>query len=190
MQTTLNNRIANGDGSLWEPFLWGDEELSHLTELFRRADTWAMGRRTYETIVPWWALVADGKVPEDVPSVSTVLSEFASVLRGMTKVVFSTTLQATADRVVMRGDLALQLQSLKERPGKDIWISGGPGTIGPLASAQGLIDEYLLALHPAVITNGPQLFAGLTADLALRLVDAKAFDGGCVLLRYAPIGRP
>lgn len=53
-----------------------------------------------------------------------------------------------------------------------------------------MIDEYLLALHPALITNGPQIFAGLTTDLALRLVDAKVFDGGCVLLRYAAIGRP
>lgn len=71
-----------------------------------------MGRRTYEAVVPWWDLVAGGRVPEDVPSVSAVFVEFARVLRGMSKVVFSTTLQATADRLVMRGDLALQLRSL------------------------------------------------------------------------------
>ena len=47
----------------------------------------------------------------------------------------------------------------------------------------GLIDEYLIAVHPAVISAGPHLL-GLSTDLALRLVEATTFDAGCVLLRY------
>ncbi len=187
LQTTLNNRIANPEGTFWQPFPWGDEEMSYLVEAFRHADTWAMGRRTYEAIVPWWDQVADGKLPDDVPSVSAVFKEFAGVLRGMTKLVFSTTLQPSHDRVVVRGDLAGELRALKGRHGKDVLLSGGPSTIGPLASTPGLIDEYLIGMHPAVIAAGPQLFAELTADLALRLVDAKAFAAGCVVLRYATI---
>jgi dihydrofolate reductase len=59
-----------------------------------------------------------------------------------------------------------------------------PATLASLAGAPGLIDEYLIAMHPAVIGAGPQLFDGLSTDLALRLVEAKVFDGGCVVLRY------
>ena len=29
MQTTLNNRIANADGSFWEPFPWGEDEMRY-----------------------------------------------------------------------------------------------------------------------------------------------------------------
>jgi dihydrofolate reductase len=188
MQTTLNNRIANHKGAFWEPFPWGDEEMAYITEAFRKADAWVMGRRTYEAIVPWWDIVADGKVPEDVPEVSSVMKEFADLLRGMTKVVFSKTLQGTQQRVVVRGNIAAELHALKHSAGRDIILSGGPGIIGPAASVPCLIDEYLLALHPAVISAGPQLFGELTSSLALRLVEAKVFGGGCVVLRYAGIG--
>lgn len=98
--------------------------------------------------------------------------------------VFSTTLEPAADRVVLRGDPVAELLALKARPGGDILLSGGPRTIGPLADTPGVIDEYLISLHPAVVATGPQLFEGLTADLALRLVETKAFEGGCVILRY------
>ena len=60
-----------------------------------------------------------------------------------------------------------------------------PATLAPLAATPGLIDEYLLVVHPAVIDAGPQLFEQVPTDLALRLVEAKAFDGGAVVLRYA-----
>jgi dihydrofolate reductase len=48
----------------------------------------------------------------------------------------------------------------------------------------GLIDEYLLAISPTVLCDGPRLFDGLSAELALELVDARVFDAGCVLARY------
>ena len=57
-------------------------------------------------------------------------------------------------------------------------------TIFALASAPGLIDEYLLSIHPAVITDGPQLFEALPSSLALSLVDSRVFPSGCVILRY------
>src|SRR5215203_1466477 len=101
----------------------------------------------------------------------------------MTKVVFSNTMEPSDGRVVLRGDLASQLAKLKQQDGADIILGCGPVTLGPLASTPGLVDEYLIAVHPAVIT-GPRMFDYLTRDLALELVHAEVFDAGSVVLHH------
>jgi dihydrofolate reductase len=189
MQTTLDNRIANAQGTFWEPFPWGDEEMAWINEHFRAADTWAMGRRLYEAVVPWWETVARGETPGDVAGVSDVDREFAQILACMTKVVFSRTLAPAGNRVVIHGDLAAELSALKRRDGRNIVLSCGPAALAPLAATPGLIDEYLIVVHPAVLSDGPRLFGDVATDLGFRLIDGKIFPGGCVVLRYQPLGR-
>lgn len=184
MQTTLNNRIAREDGTFWEPFPWGDEEQASVNEAWREADTLAVSRVLYEAIVPWWESVYSGDLPDDAPPLTPAYTEFAAVQHAMRKVVFSRSMSAAEDRDVVSGDLAARLRALKEQPGRTILLAAGPATLGPLADAPGLIDEYLVVIHPAVVA-GPQLFGGATRDLALTLLSAKVFDGGCVVLRYA-----
>ncbi|TDD39043.1 hypothetical protein E1287_04350 [Actinomadura sp. KC06] len=184
MQTTLNNRIANAEGSFWEPFPWGEEETAYIAEQFSQADTWAMGRATYEAIVPWWDKVARGETPDDAPAITDADRKFAKVQQNMTKVVFSTTLPSTTDRLVIGGDLVNELTALKQRDGKDILLSCGPKTLAPIASVPGVIDEYLLAVSPAVLSAGPQVFDGLTIDLGLELTDVKVFKAGAIVSRY------
>lgn len=187
MQTTLDNRISNADGLFWEPFPWGDEEMAYLNDSLTRADTWAMSRRMYEFVIPYWEQVAAGTAPDiGVPS-SPAREEFARIQSAMTKVVFSRTLSDDPGtrRVVRAGDLAAHLQDLKTQDGRDIIASFGPPVLGPLAGVPGLIDEYLVVLHPAVVTTGPRMFDHLQRDLALRLVDSRVFTAGAVVLRYA-----
>ncbi len=187
MQATFNSRIAKADGGFWEPFAWGEEEMAYMNQFFRAADMWALSRKLYEAIVPWWDSVATGQIPDDAPTITTADREFAAILTSMTKVVFSRTLPPADDRVVVSGDIAAELAALKQRPGKTILLSCGPATLAPLAGIPGLIDEYLIAMHPAVIGTGPHLFDDLSTDLALRLIEAKVFKAGCVLLRYEVI---
>src|SRR6266700_88167 len=141
MQTTLNNRIANADGGIWEPFPWCEEEMAYLNQFFRAADTWALSRKTYEVIVPWWDQVARGELPEDAPTLTAADLEFAALVAKMTRVVFSNTLGPASDRMVMGGNIADQLAALKRQDGKNIMLSCGPATLAQLAAAQGLIDE-------------------------------------------------
>jgi dihydrofolate reductase len=190
MQTTLDNRIASTQGTFWEPFPWGEEEMAYINEHFRAADTWAMGRRLYEAVVPWWETVARGETPGDIAGVSDADREFAQILAGLTKVVFSRTLAPASNRVVLRGDLAAELSVLKRRGGRNIVLSCGPAALAPLAATPGLIDEYLIVVHPAVISGGPRLFGEMTTDLGFRLIGGKIFQGGCVVLRYEPLARP
>jgi riboflavin biosynthesis pyrimidine reductase len=84
---------------------------------------------------------------------------------------------------VISGDLVGQLQAMKAEEGRDIILSCGPRTLAPLAAAPGLIDQYVVAIHPAVI-GGLGMFEGLKTDLRLELLESRVFDGGAVVLRY------
>jgi dihydrofolate reductase len=184
LQTTLNNSIATAAGTFWEPFPWGQEEIRYLNESFAAADTWALSRTMYDVICPWWDVVASGGVPEDAAELGAAEREFGEIYRGLAKVVFSTTLPEAEGRTVMAGDVAGRLAELKASEGRDIVLSCGPATLAPLAAAPGLIDEYLVCIHPAVVAEGRPMFAGLTADIALELRASRVFDGGAVVLRY------
>lgn len=189
MQTTLDGRISKPDGMFWEPFPWGDEETAYVNGMFAAADTWVMSRKLYEFVVPYWEQVAAGTAPDIGMPASAARDEFAQILTGLTKVVFSRTLgdDPAVGRVVRSGDLAQHLRDLKAQGGADIIASFGPATLGPLASEPNLIGEYLLVLHPAVILAGPRMFEYAARDLGFVLMDSRVFSGGAVVLRYRPL---
>jgi dihydrofolate reductase len=54
------------------------------------------------------------------------------------------------------------VRSLKEGPGKDIWLVGG-GEIVTLLHDAGLIDAYILALIPVILGDGIELFPAVKA---------------------------
>ena len=145
-----------------------------------------MSRKLYEVVVPYWEQVAAGTCPDrDVRRAPPASSSPASWC-AMRKVVLSHTLadDPSTRREVRSGDAVEHLRRLKEQDGSDIIASFGPRTLGPLADAPGLIDEYLLVIHPAVLASGPRLFDDLTRDLALTLTSARVFDSGAAVMRY------
>ena len=186
MQTTVDGRTSAADGGFWQPFAWGEEETAYVNETFARADTWLGSRPVYDVVVPYWEQVAAGECPDPEVLDSPASVGFAHLLGGMSKVVLSRTLSDDPDRrrVVLAGDAPALVRELKEQDGADIVASLGPATLGPLADVPGLVDEYVLAVHPAVLAAGPRLFEHVTRDLALELVSARIFDGGAAVLRY------
>ena len=113
--------------------------------------------------------------------------EVAARMNGLPKVVFSRTLQSVAwvDSRLAGADAAAEVRQLKEQPGRNIIILGSSDLAASLA-ADGLIDEYRLMLNPVLLGRGKPVFAGLPADVRLRLLDARTFGNGNVLVRYAP----
>lgn len=89
MHTTLDGRISRPDTSFWEPFCWGEEEMAYLNQTFAAADTWAMSRKLYEFVVPYWEQVAAGMAPDEGEPVGPASEEFAQILAELTKLVFS-----------------------------------------------------------------------------------------------------
>jgi len=186
MQTTLDGRISHPDGSFWDPFAWGEEETAYVNETYAQADTWFMSRVLYDVVVPYWEQVAAGTSPDRDVQESPASLDFARILAGLRKVVLSRTLSddpATL-REVRSGDAVAHLQGLKEQDGADIVASFGPRTLGPLADVPGLIDEYLLVVHPAVLASGPRVFDHVTRDLGLALASYRVFDAGAAVMRY------
>ena len=77
----------------------------------------------------------------------------------MTKLVFSRTLKEATwknSRIVPALD-ARELEALKRQPGKDMLLLGS-GSIASQLTQHGLIDEYLLSIHPIVLGHGHRLF--------------------------------
>ena len=78
-----------------------------------------------------------------------------------------------------------EIRALKAEPGKDI-VSTGSITLVHALVAAGLVDEYRLFVYPVVLGHGERLFADATGVPRLRLVEARPFRSGVVLLRYRP----
>ena len=59
---------------------------------------------------------------------------------------------------LINGDIAAELTSIKQQPGKDIAISGSAALVRSLLR-DGLLDELRVLLFPVVVGAGKRLFA-------------------------------
>lgn len=74
---------------------------------------------------------------------------------------------------------------LKQQPGKDMVIVGGP-KIAQIFTKVNLIDEYHIYLNPMIMGEGTNLLGGLRASRRLHLIKAKVFKAGVVKLQLRP----
>jgi dihydrofolate reductase len=97
--------------------------------------------------------------------------------------VFSSRLKGSNEEVsFVEGDVVSFVETLKQSPGKDIWIVGGRGVIDPLFKAKA-IDRLVLTLIPNIIGSGKRLFPILDSDTPLKLVSNETYNG-MVMLTY------
>jgi dihydrofolate reductase len=81
------------------------------------------------------------------------------------------------------GDLA-ELVNAKLRPRhRTIWFVGG-GAIAAECVRAGLCDEIRYTVAPVLIGEGIRFFERIEKDVALHLVETKAYKNGLVALRY------
>ncbi len=84
-----------------------------------------------------------------------------------------------------QADVAAQIRGLKQRPGKDIGMSGSSTLVGWLLR-QGLLDELHLLVFPVVAGAGKRLFSEPDGQVALALTGSETFGTGVVHLSYQP----
>ena len=151
----------------------------HATESLAAADALLLGRVTYQMMEAGWR--------EPVPAGARPdwMEPFARTIGAMKKYVVSSTLSSVDwNAEIVRGDLEKSVRALKQQPGKGI---GTGGLTLPRALAEmGLIDEYIVVVHPRIAGHGPYLFAGLSKYVDLKLVDRKELSSGMVVLKYVP----
>jgi len=133
------------------------------------------GRVTYEVMASYWPT---SSALQDDPQV-------AGRMNRLPKYVFSRTL-ASADwqnTQLVKGDAADEVARLKQQPGQDLFIFGSADLAASLLDKH-LIDEFRVMLNPILLGSGTPLFRGLQHPLKLKLLEARAFQSGNVLLRY------
>jgi len=162
-----------------------NEELHHYwAGKMAEADALLLGRIIYKMMEEAWRQPAEtGVRPEWMED---WMEPFAQTIHTIKKYVVSSTLdQVDWNAELLRGDLALAVQQLKQQPGRGLAVAG---VRLPLALAElGLIDEYEFVVHPRLAGRGPTLFAGLPQHLDLKLVGRQEFSSGAVALRYVPV---
>jgi len=75
------------------------------------------------------------------------------------------------------------IDALKKRPGKAIYLLGGGRTTASLIEA-GLVDEIRLIVYPVIAGDGKALFAGTKSRHGLELRGVQQLPGGRVSLIY------
>ena len=131
-----------------------------------------LGRRTYQDMASVWP-----HRPADDP--------YAAVINARRKHVASRTLREPLEwnATLLDGDVAEAVAALRERA--DLGILGSGELIQSLMP-HGLIDEYLLLIHPLVFGTGRRLFPDGGAPAALRLVDTVTTGTGVIIATYRP----
>jgi dihydrofolate reductase len=162
-----------------------DDELersAHALHAITDAVIW--GRRTYEGMASYWLTI-----PANPASTPAEL-EHARWLDTATKIVVSRTLDRiewndARNTVLIKDNIAEAINAIKQQPGKDIWFLGST-MLAQTFMQLDLIDEYRININPTVLGHGKPLFAGVTRNFPLTLLEAKTFTSGVVALRYAP----
>jgi dihydrofolate reductase len=153
--------------------------MTFVNEVYQRADAFLFGRRTYEVFAGYWGVMAPGSSP------------IADALNTRPKYLASNTLTEPrwAETTVLSGDLAAAIGELKARPGGELQVHGSGDLTRWLLDNQ-LVDEINLLVCPVVVGQGTRLFPDTGLDMALDLVESRAFPKGITSQVYRPAGRP
>jgi dihydrofolate reductase len=155
-----------------------DEEFNAFSvEQLNTIGTLLFGRATYQGMASYWP------TPAAIESDPLV----AEAMNSLPKIVFSRSLE-TADwnnSRLVKDHIADEITHLKQQPGKDLALLGSANLMSTLMRLN-LIDEHRVMVNPVVLGRGTPLFQGVDDRLNLRLVSARPFTSGNVLLTYQP----
>ncbi|MCC7446816.1 MAG: dihydrofolate reductase [Anaerolineae bacterium] len=156
----------------WTMQHYNDEVGGYIASNYVTSDALLLGRVTYEAFAATFA---------------TMAGDQADAMNNFPKYVVSNTLPSADwnNTTLITGDAIAAITKLKQQPGKDITISGSIMLAQSLMK-HNLVDEYALLVYPVVLGCGKQLFPDGMARATLKLIEARPFSNGVVLMRYAP----
>ncbi|MFC9930544.1 dihydrofolate reductase family protein [Streptomyces sp. NPDC127190] len=161
-------------------FPFGDEDFGRfVTESFDRAGAFLLGRRTYDIFASYWPKMTDPTDP------------IASRLNGLPKYVVSSTLQAPgwSGTTVVSGDLAKEVQSLKERTDGELQVHGSGALVRSLLDLR-LVDTLHLMTFPVVLGTGRRAFPEGTVPTRFRRTGGRITGTGVSIQSYDVAGEP
>jgi dihydrofolate reductase len=173
------NRSGGFERGGWARPLFDSEAMTFVDQTYQSADAFLFGRRTYDLFAGYWGVMDPGSSP------------IADALNTRPKYVASTTLTdpRLADTTVLSGDLAAAIGELKAKPGGELQVHGSGGLVRWLLEND-VVDEMNLLIVPVVVGQGTRLFPETGPDMALDLVESRAFPKGITVQVYRLAGRP
>lgn len=136
------------------------------------------GRVTYDLMAGYWP-TSEASIDDPV---------VAGWMNKLPKYVFSKTRLETdwQNCTPVHGDAVQELIKLRQQPGKDLFIFGS-ADLAETFFRHGLIDEIRVLVNPVLLGSGTPLFKPGIERTQLRLMSARTFDNGNVLLIYRVI---
>ena len=160
-----------------------DQELNDDTvALFQGFDSGFIGYPTASGMIPYWLNVAKN------PSASKGELAIAQVVNTLHGIILSNKEEKleweNTELLLVKSDndLIEAVKKIKQQPGKDLGVPGGIRTAQTFVRL-GLIDEYVLMVHPVAIGSGQHVF---TDRLNLELVSTKTYRSGVMRVCYRP----
>jgi len=181
MQVTLDGYVLGPEGDVDSFGSWADG-----LELLPPVDAFVLGGGMFPGYEQFWRAVL-----HDPSAVAEMLGRdpyprevsYARVAADTPHMVLSTTLTDASwptARIVRNIE---EIRTLKQQPGKAVYVVGGPGLVASLINA-GLLDELRLIVHPVAAGGGRSLFEGIAERQALDFVSAEPIGSGRVNLTY------
>jgi len=150
-----------------------DPEMGFINFL-NQIDTILYGRKSYDL---WGQFTPQLEDPETD-------KEMWALVHSKEKYVFSRTHKGNDSKTIFINDnIVGEVNKLKNKPGKDIWLYGGASLITTFIHL-GLVDEFRLSVHPVVLGEGTPLFMDIKQRLNLKMVNTRTFSSGVVQLIY------
>jgi len=169
LAATLDGFIEGANGELDWCIL---EEDMHFDRFLESIDTIFYGRVSYDQ---WGNYQPDASAPE-------MEKQIYSAIQSKKKFVFSSQPRVDNNATFISANVADLVKKIRNQPGKDIWLYGGAKLITTFIE-NGLIDEYMISVHPTALGAGKPLF-DISARLSLVLAETKVFKSGVVQLIY------
>ncbi|WP_092665351.1 dihydrofolate reductase family protein [Agrococcus carbonis] len=178
INVTLDGCIDHREG------IADDETHAFFSALMDGAGAMLWGRVTYEMMEEAWPPIARGEV-----DATPAMVAWARKLEAKPKHVVSATRTSfpwtNSHRIA--GDLRTGVQALKDATPDGVLL--GSGRLATELDRLGLIDEYVLLVHPRIVGHGPTLFAdGLPSTRRLALRSAEPLRNGVIVTRYRRAG--
>jgi dihydrofolate reductase len=183
MTMSLDGFFSGPGGELDWMIQAPDPEFSRdIVSFFGRFDRGFIGYPTASGMLPYWLDVASNpQAPADQRALAEAVNRLHPILVSDRE---ESVPWQNAELLVVHDDdqLASAVRREKQKPGKDLGVPGGIRTAQTLVRL-GLVDEYVLTVHPVALGAGKRVFTGKDD---LELIDTKTYRSGVIRVRYRP----
>lgn len=163
MAITPNGIIARENGE--EDFL-SHKGWETFAELAKKYGNFIVGRKTYEAVKKW-----------DEDYSFDDLTEIEKII------ISQDSLYQLDEGYALAQSPQDAIEKLKEKGFENILVAGGSAT-NTAFMKEGLLDEILLNIEPAIVGEGISLFSSADFESRLKLLEMKKLDDDIVQLHY------